>query len=97
MTKVIFRKFKDDGQIIALFPELATTNDPGFCLSYMHIGQHSDADLGIIGETIPASHGEYQGLLNELISIGYDNLKIMKKVHYVKAYQARRDAGLMKP
>lgn len=49
------------GQVIALFPD--TRADPaGNCESYMRIGQHGAAD--------------YAGLLTELISIGYDDLKI---------------------
>lgn len=38
-TRVIFRKFKD-GEIIALFPAIAGTNNYGdTCQSYVHMGQ----------------------------------------------------------
>ena len=42
-TIVIFRKFKDLGDIVALFP--AETDYPdGSCGSYQSIGQHSAAN-----------------------------------------------------
>ena len=76
-TEVIFRKFSD-GDILALFPyDVVPINN--FCNSYMHLGQHSEADyLGCIKDTKPASKKEYQSLFKELESIGY-NLKVIKK------------------
>lgn len=77
MTKVIFRKFKQGGDIIALFPEQTSRL---MVSSYMHVGQHSDADYnGVIAATIPAKESEYTELLAELKSIGYDDLKILKR------------------
>jgi hypothetical protein len=75
MTKVIFRKFAN-GEIIALFP-----NEKDYmCDSYMHIGQHSDADYPLmISKTKPATEKEYKPLLDELVKIGYDDLKIYKR------------------
>jgi hypothetical protein len=74
-VKVVFRKWK--GEIIALFPEIKSNNY--LVLSYMHVGQHSDADYhGIIRESKPAKEDEYKDLFNELTSIGYD-LKVVKK------------------
>jgi hypothetical protein len=76
-TTVIFRKFRD-GEVIALFPyEIADHN--GAVSSYMHVGQHSGADLGIIQDTKPASPEEYGDLAAELRSIGYD-LSIRRRV-----------------
>lgn len=73
--RVIFRKFLDhkdpdlgDG-IIALFPDIAE-NGPGMVLSYMHIGQHGAASMGLIGgeprRTRPARPEEYAALMAEL-------------------------------
>ena len=77
MTKVIFRKFKQGGDIIALFPEQVNRLTVA---SYMHVGQHSDADyFGVISATIPATESEYANLLAELKSIGYDDLQVMKR------------------
>lgn len=79
-TKVIFRKFKNGGEIIALFPEIPSDIRGINCLSYMHVGQHSGASLEIVaGMTKPAESEEYKALKEELKSRGY-NLKIIKRV-----------------
>lgn len=69
-TRVIFRKWKKEGDIIAFFPDIP---DTGCCvLSYMHVGQHGAADYqGLLKETIPARPEEYTDLRKELESIGY--------------------------
>lgn len=83
-TVVIFRKFKNGKkEIIALFPyeiyKSGITND---CLSYMHIGQHSDASYSqCMKITVPAKKEEYQSLFQELESIGYD-LEIKQRRNY---------------
>lgn len=81
-TLVIFRKFRDGGDVIALFPEMKE-ND-GLCNSYQHIGQHGAADYGGLVSaqdrtTAPATPEEYADLLEELEAIGYTNLKIRQK------------------
>jgi hypothetical protein len=77
---VIFRKWKD-GEVIALFPTLPSDSDPWInCLSYLHVGQHGSANLDLINRTLPASQEEYQNLLDELLSIGYNDVKIYKRV-----------------
>lgn len=79
MTKVVFRKFKQGGDIIALFPEQINHRNLTVC-SYMHVGQHSDADYtGVIAVTTPATESESAGLLAELKSIGYDDLQVLKR------------------
>ncbi len=79
-TKVIFRKWKDTGDIIALFPEELWSRNGYQISSYMQIGQHSGADYeGVIRGTFPAKQEEYQELYRELQQIGYSNLRIMKK------------------
>lgn len=77
MTKVVFRKFKQGGDIIALFPEQVNRLMVG---SYMHVGQHSDADYaGVIATSTPATESDYANLFAELKSIGYDDLQVMKR------------------
>jgi len=81
-TLVIFRKFRDGGDIVALFPEMEEGQN--LCNSYQHVGQHGSASYAwLVGGpnriTVPAKPGEYADLLAELESIGYTNLKIMKK------------------
>lgn len=90
-TKVIFRKFKDDGEIIAIFPEIIGDEFRLFSvLSYMHIGQHSAADTDILSRdcTIPVKVEEYQELFYELESLGY-NLDVKKRYTY-KMFQNRQ-------
>ena len=77
--KVIFRKFKQGGDIIALFPEQGNKKNL-MVGSYMRVGQHSDADyIGEIAATTPAKESEYAELLAELKSIGYDDLQITRR------------------
>jgi hypothetical protein len=75
MTRVIFRKWKDNGDIIAFFPD----DDWGRGLigSYMHTGQHGGAMYPC--DTVPASPEEYADLLAELKQVGYDDLVIRKR------------------
>ena len=77
MTRVIFRKFKDKRDIIALFPDTGKDCTCGCIMSYMHIGQHGEAYYpAILPITKLATQVEYYPLLQELESIGYDDLKI---------------------
>ncbi len=74
---VIFRKWKDDGEILALFPEMLE-ND-GLVNCYAHIGQHGAADYHYcLTQSGPATPEEYTDLQQELENIGYD-LKIRKR------------------
>jgi dimeric dUTPase (all-alpha-NTP-PPase superfamily) len=91
MTRVIFRKFKE-GDIIALFPDNACTQNICDCESYMHIGQHGAASVSIVNWTKPASKEEYQTLYQELISIGYD-LELASRFSY-KSMLLRREQVL---
>ena len=49
-------------------------------------GQHGACSLEYYRSTKPASAGEYQNLLNELKYIGYDDLKICKRLPISKIY-----------
>ena len=83
VTEVVFRKFKDNGDIIALFPYVREYNY--HVLSYMHIGQHGASDYYPDG-TIPAKPEEYQSLFDELTSLGY-NLKVIKRANHRRMYK----------
>lgn len=76
MQRVIFRKFKDEGDIIAFFPD---QRNGQYVMSYQHIGQHGD---GVYpnSSTVPATPAEYASLLSELRRIGYDDLRVVKRV-----------------
>ena len=79
MTRVIFRKFSD-GEIIAIFPDIESTcNKPWERMSYLHYGQHGACDHSVVYGTTLATPTEYADLHRELVSIGYDDLKIVKR------------------
>lgn len=75
-VKVIFRKDKE-GNIIAFFPEIEVNY--GNIMSYMHIGQHGEADYLFCKETKKADESEYNSLLNELKSIYDDCILVVKQ------------------
>jgi len=86
-TKMIFRKF-EDGEIIALMPELSHDCRGHYCESYMHIGQHGGADLqGVVAKTTLALPSEYADLQKELETIGY-HVRPVKRDHPI--YRAVR-------
>ena len=92
-TSVIFRTFKkNNGDVIALFPFIPSDNHGWYCESYMHVGQHSGASQDIVrrGMTRPSTTEEITPLLNELIRIGYTNLRILKRFPH-NAYDVRRE------
>ena len=79
-TIVIFRKFKNDGSVIAIFPEIPGSCDRYTCNSYMHIGQHGTCNpYNLIGITKLAKPEEYKELYNELTQIEYD-LVVRQKI-----------------
>lgn len=86
-TTVIFRRFKG-GEVIALFPyEIEDWN--GAIMSYMHIGQHSAATLGLIDTTKLATPEQYAALQKELEGIGYV-LDIRKRVNWKRWNETRK-------
>ena len=79
-TKVLFRRFRRDGDIIAIMPEISSDDNPFHCQSYMHIGQHGSCDPYelIADATVPAKPFEYAKLLSELKGLGYDVVVIKR-------------------
>jgi hypothetical protein len=88
-TIVNFKKFKESGEIIALFPYVPSDVHGRLCMSYMHVGQHGGAALPPAG-TVKATPEEYAPLVQELESLGY-NLQIINKLpsHHVSCEQRR--------
>ena len=82
ILKVVFRKF-NDGEIIALFPQIKFGCPHYEIMSYMHIGQHGEVDHhAILEQTKLATEEEYQTLLNEIKNIYHDyDIKVMKKLN----------------
>lgn len=91
ITDVIFRVFKG-GQVIAFMPGLVSAS-PGshYCDSYMHIGQHGPAFVGLVSETRLATSEELAPLHAELLSLGY-NVRIMRR--FTAKHEAMRNAQL---
>jgi hypothetical protein len=76
-TKVVFRKFKRGGDIIALFTQELGTNDSSTCQCYQHVGQHGHMDLRHRHMLVTATPSEYAGLKAELESLGYSLIVYM--------------------
>jgi len=76
---VIFRKFKNGGDIIAIFPTIKA-DDNYNVLSYQHIGQHGACAIALTqAHTVQANGAEIMPLLLELKNLGYDNLVIVQR------------------
>lgn len=78
-TKVIFRKHRDSGDMIAFFPAIAADVNGMYMSCYAHVGQHSSSCMGYFRECVPATPEEYASLKAELESIGYD-LKVAYRI-----------------
>ena len=80
--QVVFWKF-DNGEVIALFPQIKFGCPRYEIMSYMHIGQHGEVDHhAVIQQTKLATENEYQSLLNEIKSIYHEyDIKVMKKLN----------------
>jgi hypothetical protein len=89
ITLVVFRRWKENGDIIALFPELPSDIYGFFCDSYEHVGQHGGADYyGVIQATKPVRNKAAKELAKELTRIGY-RLKPIKRASY-RMHELRR-------
>jgi hypothetical protein len=88
-TLVIFRRWRNGGSIIALFPEIPSDINGWFCEAYEHVGQHGGADYqGVIAATTPVEPEVAADLARELASVGYKLRPIRRASH--KNHEARR-------
>lgn len=95
VTKVIFRKMKESGEIIALFVEEPGTNKSHTCLAYVHVGQHFVVNPTLVINTSTlANQDEYRDLKEELERRGY-NLKVIKR--YQRSHLNKRMFNLFPP
>ena len=74
--KVIFRKERQTGEVIAFFPE---TYKDGTLMCYAHVGQHSTAELTYYRTTIKAKPLEFKELEKELMELCGYRLEIKQK------------------
>jgi hypothetical protein len=69
---VVFRRWKENGSLIALFPDLPADLYGDYCDAYEHVGQHGGADYhGVVQHTRPCSLNDAADLAAELRTIGY--------------------------
>ena len=73
--RVIFRKWRGNGEVIAFFLDQP---DGLYVMSYERVGQHGNASYPH-PQTEAATPAEYAPLLTELRSIGYDDLRVVKR------------------
>jgi hypothetical protein len=83
-TKTIFRTWRDTGEVIAIFPEIAGDCQGHYPASYMHVGQHG-ASSSLPHNTRPSTKEEISNLLKELISIGYDVKQVFKETRKMRS------------
>lgn len=77
MTKVKFVIFQNE--LVAMFPDDQFNHwNTKTCNSYQTIGQHGEASKSLM-RCKSATKDQYNDLLKELVSIGYDDLKVMNK------------------
>jgi len=91
-TLVIFRRWRDTGDIIALFPELPSDCQGWFCDAYERVRQHGGADFhGVVQATKPVAVDDATDLIEELTRIGY-RLKPIKRASQ-RVHESRRAAA----
>ena len=66
-TRVVFKIL--DGEVIAFLLDLEA--NPVMIMTYMHVGQHGEADVDLAKELKKATEEEYEDLRVELEGIGY--------------------------
>ena len=70
-TYTEFRKF-DDGDVIAIFPDLAYNSYSSLVTSYQTIGQHGAASIELLDDLDVPTKEESAELIAELARIGYN-------------------------
>jgi len=76
---VYYRKFKAGGKVIAVFPEIPTTNNILYCASYSQQWKYSQSgDLKY--STTKPTEKEIEPIRKELESIGYNLIEVPKRL-----------------
>jgi hypothetical protein len=84
ITRVIFKKDRCEyhgggWEIFACLLDIPA--NPGYVVTYTHVGQHSDGDISYCANCKRATVDEYMPLFEELESLGY-NLKVVHKFQH---------------
>lgn len=70
---VIFRRWNETGDLLALFPEQPADAEGRYCLAYDELGQHIAADYEqIMRDTTPVSPTQCGRFAHELTLLGYN-------------------------
>lgn len=89
---VCFRVYRDNEDVVAIFPTIPESLDGYKCAVYAHMGGHGSADPhDMVVITKPATWNSLMPLYMELISIGYNNLRIVQKVNTSHYLRMRRE------
>ena len=91
--RVVFRRWRDGGVVIALFPELPADIHGNSCGSYEHVGQHGGADYhAVIRHTDPTTSEEITALAAELHRRGYRLVPVRhaSRLHHERRQEAAR-------
>jgi len=94
---VVFRKWKDGFDVIALFPELPADLYGQYCDSYEHVGQHGGACYhGVVMNSRLATPEESADLAEELTRIGYQlrPIKRASQIHHEKRRRLARHLAM---
>lgn len=89
-TIVIFKKDPQNHDEVIAFMPYEICDWQGYYTCYTHIGQHSTTCDQYFKQCRTATQEEYEPLLNELISIGY-NVEIKKRLNTEKFKQAYQE------
>lgn len=74
---VIFRRWKDTGDVVAIFPEQPADDQGRYCLAHDELGQQIAAEYEqVMQDTTPVTAQEYGRFAHELTMLGYDLLPI---------------------
>ena len=91
MIKVIFRKTKDSGKLVAIFPEMALGNSPKKCLTMSQDLSSEDKIYDrMMWETKPAKPKEYRSLFKWLKIRHCGNIVIVQKASEMMHEERKR-------
>lgn len=92
MTPVLFRvdKRPECREVVAILPTLPA--NPGNFVCYAHMGQHGECSTAWLAScTRPASDKESADLARELKQVGYDDLKVVRRITRAMRNQAWKE------
>ena len=72
LGRVVFRRWKDSGEVVAVFPEIPADAEGRQCVTYQCSVEYGAAEyFTLMRATTPAEPEEHADLAHELASLGY--------------------------